>query len=81
LQFTNEADKCMNNIAEYEVILLGHHKLGAIGVQTCVLRTDSKVVSSKIEKECIVVTPCVMATIITFIRGLIMHQVPWLIKS
>jgi ribonuclease HI len=51
LQFTNEADKCTNNIAEYEAILLGLPKLRAIRVQTCTLHTDSKVVSSQIEKE------------------------------
>jgi ribonuclease HI len=51
LQFTNEADKCTNNIAE--AILLGLRKLRAIDVQTCVLHTDSKVVSGQIEKECI----------------------------
>jgi ribonuclease HI len=39
LQFSNEADKCINNIAEYEAILLGLRKLRAIGVQTCTLRT------------------------------------------
>jgi hypothetical protein len=27
LQFTAEADKCSNNIAQYEVVLLGLHKL------------------------------------------------------
>jgi ribonuclease HI len=53
LQFTIETDKCTNNIAEYEAILLGLRKLRAIGVQTCALRTDSKVVSVQIEKECI----------------------------
>jgi ribonuclease HI len=53
LQFTNETDKCTNNIAEYEAILLGLHKLRAIRVQTCILCTDSKVVTSQIEKECI----------------------------
>jgi ribonuclease HI len=53
LQFTNEADKCTNNIAEYEAILLGFRKLRAISVQTCVLRIDLKVVSSQMEKECI----------------------------
>jgi ribonuclease HI len=52
LQFTNEADKCTNNIVEYEVILLGLHKLRAIRVQTCVLHTYSKDVSSQKEKEC-----------------------------
>jgi ribonuclease HI len=57
LQFTNEADRCTNNIAKYEAILLGLHKLRSIGVQTCVLHTDWKVVSSQIEKECIVREP------------------------
>jgi ribonuclease HI len=53
LEFTNEADTYTNNIAEYEAILLGLHKLMAIDVQTCVLLIDSKVVSGQIEKECI----------------------------
>jgi ribonuclease HI len=52
LQFNNEADKCTNNIAEYEAILLGLCKSAAIRVQTCILHTYSKVVSSQIEKEC-----------------------------
>jgi ribonuclease HI len=45
LQFTSEIDKCTDNIAEYEAILLSLCKLRAIGVQTCVLCMDSKVVS------------------------------------
>jgi hypothetical protein len=45
LQFNNKADKCTNNIAEYEAILLGLRKLIAIGVQRCTLYTDSKVVT------------------------------------
>jgi ribonuclease HI len=53
LRFTSEAGKCINNITEYEAILLGLHELRVIGVQTCILRTNSKVVSSQIEKECI----------------------------
>jgi ribonuclease HI len=53
LQFNNEEDKCTNNIAEYEAILLGLHKLRAIGDQRCTLCTDSKVVTGQIEKECI----------------------------
>jgi ribonuclease HI len=52
LQFHSEADKCTNNIAEYGAILLGLRKLRAIGVQTCTLRMDSKVVPGQIEKEC-----------------------------
>jgi ribonuclease HI len=53
LQFNNEAEKCTNNIAEYEAILLGLRKLRAIGVQRCILHTNSKVVAGQIEKECI----------------------------
>jgi hypothetical protein len=45
LQFNSEADKCTNNIAEYEAILLGLQKLRAIGVQRCIIRTYSKVVT------------------------------------
>jgi ribonuclease HI len=57
LQFNNETDKCTNNIAEYEAILLGLHTLRAIGVQRCTLRTKSKVVTGQIEKECIAREP------------------------
>jgi ribonuclease HI len=32
LQFNSKADKCTNNIAEYEAILLGLHKLKVIGL-------------------------------------------------
>jgi ribonuclease HI len=51
LQFSNELDKCTNNIVVYEAILLGLQKLRAIGVQRCTLRTDSKVFVGQIEKE------------------------------
>jgi hypothetical protein len=57
MQFNNESDKCTNNIAEYEAILLGLHKLRAIGVQTCTLHTYSKVVANQMEKECITREP------------------------
>jgi hypothetical protein len=53
LQFIGDTDKCTNNIIEYEAIMLGLRKLRAIGVQTCILHTNSKVVSGQIEKECI----------------------------
>jgi ribonuclease HI len=51
LQFTIEMDKCTNNIAEYEVVLLGLRKLWAMGVQNCILKIDSKVIAGQIEKE------------------------------
>jgi ribonuclease HI len=57
IQFNSEADKCTNNIAEYEAILLGLRKLRAIRVQRCTLRTDSKVVAGQIEKECVAREP------------------------
>jgi ribonuclease HI len=57
MQFNNEFDKCTNNIAEYEAILLGLRKLRAIRVQKCILYTDSKVVVGQIEKECIAREP------------------------
>jgi ribonuclease HI len=57
LQFSSETDKCTNNIAKYKAILLGLHKLRAIGVQRCTLRTYSKVVAGPIEKECIAREP------------------------
>jgi ribonuclease HI len=57
LQFNNAIDKCTNNIAEYEAILLGLHKVRAIGVQRCTLRIDSKVAAGEIEKVCIAREP------------------------
>jgi ribonuclease HI len=40
------------NIAEYKVVLLGLCKLRAMGVQNYILKLDSKVIASQIEKEC-----------------------------
>jgi ribonuclease HI len=57
LQFKNDVDKCINNITEYEAILLGLHKLRAIGVERCTLCTISKVVTGQIKKECITREP------------------------
>jgi hypothetical protein len=45
LRFALELDKCTNNIAEYEAVILGLHKLRALGVTTCIIKTDSKVVT------------------------------------
>jgi hypothetical protein len=57
LQFGNEADKCTNNIAEYEAIPLGLRKLWDIGVQSCILQMDFKVVAGQIEQKCIARKP------------------------
>jgi ribonuclease HI len=51
LSFALESDKCTNNIAEYEAVILGLRKLRALGITTCIIRTDSKVVAGQVEKE------------------------------
>jgi ribonuclease HI len=51
LSFALESDRCTNNIAEYEVVILGLRKLKALGVTTCIIKTDSKVVAGQIEKD------------------------------
>jgi ribonuclease HI len=53
LKFKTETDKCSNNIAKYEVVLLVLRRLWAMGVQHRILKTDSKVIANQIEKECI----------------------------
>jgi ribonuclease HI len=50
LQFTNETENCKNKIAEYEV---GLQKLRAMGVQSCIIKIDSKIIVAQIKKECI----------------------------
>jgi ribonuclease HI len=51
LSFALESDRCTNNIAEYEAVILGLRKLRALGVTTCIIRTDSKVVADQVEKD------------------------------
>jgi ribonuclease HI len=51
LSFTLESDRCTNNIAEYKAVILGLCKLKALGVTTCIIKTDSKVVAGQIEKD------------------------------
>jgi hypothetical protein len=51
LSFALESDRCTNNIAEYKAVILGLRKLKALGVATCIIKTDSKVVAGQIEKD------------------------------
>jgi ribonuclease HI len=60
LSFALESDRCTNNIAEYEAVILGLHKLRALGVTTCIIRTDSKVVTGQVEKEYSAKDPALM---------------------
>jgi ribonuclease HI len=52
--------------------LLGLHKLRAIMVQRCTLRTDSKVVPGQIEKECIAREPT-LEIYLTLVRRMENH--------
>jgi ribonuclease HI len=42
---------CTNNIAEYEALLLGLWKLKAMGITRAILKTDSQVISSHVDKS------------------------------
>jgi ribonuclease HI len=50
--FALESGKCSNNIVENKVVILGLRKLRALGVTTCTVKTDSKIVTGQIEKDC-----------------------------
>jgi hypothetical protein len=52
LSFALKIDKCTNNIAEYEAVILGQRKLRALDIKTCIVLTDSKVIADHIEKDC-----------------------------
>jgi ribonuclease HI len=69
LSFTLEFDSCTNNIAEYEAVILGLCKLRALGVTTCIVKTDSKVVASQVEKEYSAKDPALMQYL-TAVRSL-----------
>jgi ribonuclease HI len=60
LSFALESDRCNNNIAEYEAVILGLRKLRALGVTTCIIRTDSKVVAGQVEKDYAAKDPALM---------------------
>jgi ribonuclease HI len=65
LSFALESDRCTNNIAEYEAVILGLRKLRALGVTTCIVKTDSKVVDGQVEKEYTTKDPALMQYLTT----------------
>jgi ribonuclease HI len=69
LSFALESDRCTNNIAEYEAVILGLRKLRALGVTTCIVRTYSKVVAGQVEKEYSAKDPALMQYL-TVVRNL-----------
>jgi ribonuclease HI len=60
LSFALESDRCTNNVAEYEAIILGLRKLRVLGVTTCIIKTDSKVFAGQVEKEYSAKDPALM---------------------
>jgi ribonuclease HI len=56
----HSTDKCTNNKAEYEAVILGLRKLIALEVTTCIVKTDSKIVAGQIKKDCIAREPVLM---------------------
>jgi ribonuclease HI len=69
LSFALESDRCTNNIKKYEAVILGLRKLRALGIATCIIRTDSKVVAGQIEKEYSAKEPVLMQYL-TAVRSL-----------
>jgi ribonuclease HI len=49
-----------NNTTEYEALLLALRKMKALGQQTFIIKTDSKVIQEHIEKECEARNPVLM---------------------
>jgi ribonuclease HI len=58
-----------SNIAEYEVVILGLRKLKALGMTTCIIKTDSKVVAGQVEKDYSAKDPALMQYL-TAVRSL-----------
>jgi ribonuclease HI len=69
LRIALESDKCTNKIAEYEAVILGLWKLKALGVKTCIVKTDSKIIARQIEKDCIAREP-VLKQYLSVVRSL-----------
>jgi ribonuclease HI len=60
LSFALESDRCTNNIAEYEAVILGLRKLKALEVATCIIKIDSKVIVGQIEKDYLAKDPALL---------------------
>jgi ribonuclease HI len=43
--------KCRNNIAEYEAVLLGLQKLKAMGIRRAILKSNSQVITGRVDKS------------------------------
>jgi ribonuclease HI len=45
------SDRCTNNTIEYEALLLGLHKVRALGASNFLVKCDAKVIKDHVEKE------------------------------
>jgi ribonuclease HI len=81
LSFALESDRCTNNVAEYEAVILGLRKLRALGVTTCIIRTNSKVVVGQVEKDYAAKDPTLMQYLVAVhslerqFKGFTLHHV------
>jgi ribonuclease HI len=69
LSFALESDRCTNNVAEYEAVILGLRKFRVLRVTTCIIKTDSKVVAGHVEKDYAAKDPTLMQYL-TAVRSL-----------
>jgi hypothetical protein len=69
LSFALESDRCTNNVAECEAVILGLRKLQALSVTTCIISTDSKVVVGQVKKDYAAKDPA-LAQYLTAVRSL-----------
>ena len=61
--------KAMNNIAEYESLILGLNKANALGVKTVLAKTDSQVMAGQVKKEYVAREP-ELAKYLAIVRAL-----------
>lgn len=52
LQYSDLADKWTNNTTDYEALLLGLHKVKALGARNFLVKSNAKVIKEQIKKEC-----------------------------
>jgi ribonuclease HI len=51
LEYSNPSDRCTNNTAEYEALLLGLRKVRALGASNFLVKCDAEVIKDHVEKE------------------------------
>ena len=72
----------MNNIAEYEAMLLGLWKLRALRIRRCIIKSDSQVIVGHIEKNFVAKEPKLVRYLVAIRRmekhftGFSLHHIP-----